>query len=46
MSWFAGIVCAGVVGGLVWLAVPMGPVLVDLVGDTLRTVAPGTTENP
>lgn len=46
MSWTAGILCTGIVAGLVWLAVPMGPVLVDFVGNTLRTVAPGTVENP
>lgn len=46
MSWTAGLFCAGVVAALIWLAVPMGPVLVDFVGDTLRSVAPGTTDNP
>lgn len=46
MSWFAGIVCVGVVAALVWLAAPMGPVLIDFVGDTLRTVAPGGANIP
>lgn len=46
MSWVAGIICVGVVASLIWLAVPMGPVLVEFVGDTLRTVAPGTSDIP
>lgn len=40
MSWIAGIFCAGVVGALFWLALPMGPILVQFVGDTLRQLAP------
>ena len=40
MSWIAGILCAGIVGALVWLALPMGPVLVDVIGDALRTLFP------
>ncbi len=46
MSWVAGVMCAGVVGALVWFAAPMGPVLVDFVGETLRTIAPGTADIP
>lgn len=42
LSWLAGLFCAGVVAALVWLAVPMGPIMVQFVGDTLRTVAPAT----
>ncbi|WP_197462085.1 hypothetical protein [Microbacterium sp. CH1] len=40
MSWFAGIVCAGIVGALVWLSLPMLPVLAQVAGDALRTVFP------
>lgn len=46
MSWVAGIMCVGVVGLLVWFAAPMGPVLIEFVGETLRTVAPGSTDIP
>ena len=46
MSWIAGVICAGVVAALLWLALPMGPVMVQFVGDTLRTVAPGTSDEP
>lgn len=40
MSWFAGIVCAGIVGALVWLSLPMLPVLAQVAGDALRTAFP------
>jgi hypothetical protein len=33
----AGMLCAGVVGALVWLALPMVPASITWVGDTLRT---------
>lgn len=46
MRWIAGVICTGVVAALLWLALPMGPVMVQFVGDTLRTVAPGTNEVP
>lgn len=46
MSWIAGLFCTAVVAALLWLALPMGPVVVQFVGDTLRTVAPGTMETP
>lgn len=48
-SWIAvpaGLICAGVVAGLVWLALPMVPVTVQWMGDTLRrasTPAPAIT---
>ncbi|MDW4573849.1 hypothetical protein R8Z57_13795 [Microbacterium sp. M3] len=51
-SWIAvpaGLVCAGVVGALVWLALPMVPVTVAWVGDTLRSATapqPGVTAAP
>ncbi|MCK2024501.1 hypothetical protein KZC52_16340 [Microbacterium sp. kSW2-24] len=40
MSWFAGVICAGVVAGLVWLSLPMMPVLAAFAGDTLRSIFP------
>ena len=46
MSWIAGVISAGIVAALLWLALPMGPVMVQFVGDTLRTMAPGTAESP
>lgn len=39
-SWIVGLLCAGVVGLLVWLAVPAGPVLVDMFGQSLRQLTP------
>ncbi|MFD5226472.1 hypothetical protein ACFWHT_12690 [Microbacterium sp. NPDC058342] len=32
ISWIAGVLCAGVVGGLVWLSLPAGPSLLAIVG--------------
>lgn len=46
MSWIAGVFCTAVVGALVWLSIPMGPVVVQYVGDTLRAIAPGFAETP
>ncbi|MEV8249333.1 hypothetical protein AB0O87_00225 [Microbacterium sp. NPDC076768] len=40
MSWFVGIVCAVVVGVLVWLALPLLPVLAELAGEVLRNALP------
>ncbi|WP_197429207.1 hypothetical protein [Microbacterium sp. CCH5-D1] len=40
MSWFAGIVCVGVIGALVWLSLPMVPVLAQFARDALRTALP------
>ncbi|CAD5141117.1 MULTISPECIES: hypothetical protein [Microbacterium] len=40
MSWFAGIVCAGIVAGLVWLSLPMVPILAQFAGDALRNTFP------
>jgi hypothetical protein len=49
-SWIAvpaGMLCAGVVGALVWLALPMVPVSIAWVGDTLRSAtAPQPTPTP
>ena len=41
MSWVAGVFCITVVAALLWLALPMGPVMVQFVGDTLRSAVPG-----
>ncbi|WP_193596826.1 hypothetical protein [Microbacterium sp. YJN-G] len=30
--WIVGILCAAVVGGLLWLSLPMGPDLIAVVG--------------
>lgn len=35
LTWLAGLVCAGVVAGLVYLAAPMGPVMLKYFGDLL-----------
>ncbi|MBP3976239.1 hypothetical protein [Microbacterium sp. BLY] len=40
VSWFAGIVCVGIVGALVWLSLPMLPVLAHFAGDALRNAFP------
>lgn len=40
MSWIAGVVCTGVVLGLVWLSFPIVPVLAGFVGDTMRSALP------
>lgn len=43
----AGLVCAGIVGGLVWLSLPMVPVAVAWMGDTLRNAtAPRAEATP
>lgn len=39
IAWPAGIVCAGVVAGLVWLAAPGVPGAVGFVGDLLRSAS-------
>lgn len=31
MAWISGILCAGVVGALLWFALPAGPVLVEII---------------
>lgn len=41
MSWIAGVFCAAVIVALLWFALPMGPTLVEYVGDTLRAIDPG-----
>lgn len=46
MSWLVGLFCIALVAVLLWLALPMGPVMVQFVGDTLRTMAPGAVGMP
>lgn len=40
MSWVAGVLCAVVIGGLLWLSLPMAPALAALAGDLLRAAFP------
>ena len=40
MSWFAGILCVGIVGALVWLSLPMLPILAQFAGDAMRGLMP------
>lgn len=40
ISWIVGLLCAGVVGGLLWFAVPAGPAVIEMVGTSLRQLAP------
>lgn len=40
MSWVAGVICAGIIGALVWLSMPMLPVLAQFAGDALRSTLP------
>lgn len=40
MSWVGGVICAGVVGALVWFSIPILPTLAAFAGDALRTWMP------
>lgn len=40
MSWVAGVLCAAVIVGLLWLALPIVPVLAQVAGDALRSALP------
>ena len=40
IAWIAGVLCAGVVLALVWLSMPMMPVLAAFAGDALRSILP------
>ncbi len=40
MSWIVGILCVGVIGALLWFALPAGPALVEVIGERLREFAP------
>ncbi|MGW8483262.1 hypothetical protein ACWGJP_08980 [Microbacterium sp. NPDC055903] len=36
IAWIAGLFSAAIIGGLLWLAFPAGPVLIEMIGDGLR----------
>ena len=38
ISWIAGLLCAGVIAGLVWFAIPIVPAVAEFVGDGLRSL--------
>lgn len=40
MSWIVGVFCAAIIAALLWLSVPMLPVLAQFAGDALRTILP------
>lgn len=40
ISWVAGVLCAGIVAALLWLSLPMIPVLAQFAGDALRSSLP------
>lgn len=40
-SWIVGILCAAVVGALLWISVPAGPGLVLIIEHLLKGVSPG-----
>ncbi|WP_262927628.1 hypothetical protein [Microbacterium sp. NIBRBAC000506063] len=40
MSWTVGLLCVVVIGGLLSLAAPLGPSVVEYIGDTLRSLDP------
>ncbi len=37
IAWFVGVLCAGVVAGLFYLAAPMGPVMLHYVAGVLAS---------
>jgi len=40
ISWIVGVLCAGIVGALVWLSAPAGPGLLYVVGHLLDGTVP------
>lgn len=40
ISWIAGVLCAGVVLGLLWFALPIVPAMAQFVGDGMRSILP------
>lgn len=40
ISWIVGLLCMGIVGTLLWVALPAVPVLVGMIGATLGELAP------
>lgn len=41
VSWIVGVLCAAVVGALLWLSLPAGPGLLVVVGHLLDGTVPG-----
>lgn len=39
-SWIVGLLCAGVVGALLWFALPAGPVLAEMIAASLLQLSP------
>ncbi|MDQ0728467.1 hypothetical protein [Microbacterium sp. W4I20] len=39
-SWFVGVLCAGIIAGLMWLSLPMLPFLAEFAGNALRSALP------
>ena len=37
ISWIVGVLCAGVVGALIWFSFPLMPAVASIVGDALRS---------
>lgn len=40
ISWIAGLMCAGIVAGLVWFALPIVPTMAQFVGEGMRSILP------
>lgn len=40
ISWIAGVLCTGVVLGLLWFALPIVPAMAQFVGDGMRSILP------
>lgn len=40
ISWIVGILCVGVIAGLVWFTLPLMPTMAEFVGDGLRSILP------
>lgn len=40
LSWFVGLLCVGIIAGLLWLSLPLVPFLAQFFGDALRTAFP------
>ncbi len=40
IAWIVGLLCAGIVGVLLWYAFPAGPAVIDMIGAGLRNAMP------
>lgn len=40
ITWIVGVLCAGIVGALVWLSLPAGPGLLYMVGQLIDGTVP------